>query len=78
MRHEQLVVLGLALAVDEDVRSIAIGAEEQGFAIYLFGRGALDVVDGLEEGVRDAVGAADKLDVGCRGIPFWSDGVYNA
>ena len=73
--HEQLMVFDFALAIDEDVSASAVGAEEDGFVVNLIGSRALDLVDGLEEGVCDTVLAADELDVGDRRIPLWSGGV---
>lgn len=78
MGHQQLVVLGLALAVDDDVGAVAVGAEEDGLAVDLLSRCALDIIDGLEERVGDAVGEADELDVGGRGVPLGADGIYEA
>lgn len=74
--HEQLVVLGLAEAVDEDVGAVAVCAEQDGVAVDLCGCEALLAVDGLEEGVCDAVGEADELEVRVGRGPVGSQGEY--
>lgn len=61
--HEQLVVLGLALAVDDQVGAVAVGAQQDGLAVDLVLGQARLLVDGLEQGVGDAIGKADKVDV---------------
>lgn len=72
--HEQLVVGGLALAVNQNVGAVAIGAKEDGLAVNVGLGQARAAVDSLEQGVCDAVGEADKLDIVVG--PVRRNGVY--
>lgn len=60
--HQQLVVLRLTVAVNQDVRAMAVGTQKHRVPIELFVGQALAVVGCFNEGIRDAVGKADELD----------------
>lgn len=75
MLHEQLMVGSFALAVNNNVGAIAVGAEEDGIAIDVSLGEPRQTVDGLEQGVCDAVGEADELDVGVFASPLGDQGV---
>lgn len=72
--HEQLVVLGLAEAVDDEIGAVAVGAQQDGLPVHvILGQPRL-LVHCLEQGVGDAVGEAHELDVGVGLGPLWADG----
>lgn len=75
MLHEQLMVSSFALTVNDDVGAVAVGAEEDGVAIDISLGEPRQTVDGLEQGVCDAVGEADELDVGVFAGPLGDEGV---
>ena len=72
--HEQLVVLGFAVAVNDQVGAVAVGAEQDGLLVYLILGEAGLLVDGLEECVGNAVGEANELDIGIGALPVGANG----
>ncbi len=74
MSHEQLMVLGLAVAVDDQVGAVAVGSKQDGLLVDLELGQARALVDCLEQRVCDAVGEANELDVGAGGLPVGADG----
>lgn len=72
--HEQLMVLSLALTVDEDGSPMTVGAEQDGVLVNVELRQSGTAVDSLEQGVCDAVSEAHKVNVGVLACPVGHEG----
>lgn len=67
---EELVILGLAMAVYQDVGTVAIGAQQDGVTVSLVIGPPASPVDRLQQRVRDAVGEAYEIKLGVGGLPL--------
>lgn len=74
MPHEQLMVLSLTFAVDEDGSPMTVGAEQDGVLVHVNLGHARTAVDSLEQGVCDAISEAHKLNVGILACPVRHEG----
>ena len=72
--HKQLVVLSFAVAVDDQIGAVSVGAEQNGLLVHLVLGEAGLFVDCLEERVGDAIGEAHEFEVGVSALPVGADG----
>lgn len=76
--HEQLVVLRLAVPVDDDVGAVAVRPQQDRLLVHLLLRQALPLVDRLEQRVGDAVGESCEFHLGAFVAPVWAHSRHQA
>lgn len=74
MLHEQLVVLCLPFAIDDQIGAFPVSAEQHGVIVDLFLGPVRPLLDRFEQGIRDAVSKADEFDVSVGVLPVGQKG----